>query len=472
MRAYHSLALFVGSLLAIVATAGPVAATPPAGAPNDGLSVSGNPSGVKREKPASPPMATAPVHPASNPQSFTFTIDASWNASERAQLESWTAVGSPELAALAQVAGPPGQSATVNIVRSQNGSYAGEYNPNTHTVYMHSMDLGVFMHELNHAVHGPWIIANSVWEEGMARASEVAEIDLLAAQGIAEASSYFDLHHGYSYDEYYDYNNTSDVGVASGSIYGLGDPALVFLRYEQAGYAFGKILIEAPRAFRQFNAKLFAQPNGNLSVNALESMMASVKPKVEQTNFSAWYASQQIFNTSPPAGCELYQRSSQYTVDLFSRSPYGAETPLVAPVTLEVFDDVDHLLWSATKQTASGYGWASFIPQLGGYNGRIKLVASATASCGTAHSTYYRQSGSDSGIFGVVANATSGTVTFSSPDKAFAKFSVPVIHGAFAAPDLVSIAGQVKIRFSGNGKSVHRTITKDASNYSVLLAAS
>jgi hypothetical protein len=327
------------------------------------------------------------------------------------------------------------------------------------------------MHELNHAVHGPWILSNSVWEEGMARGAEVAEMNLLAARGVSETASYFDLHHQFSYDEYYEDNNTADVGVQDGSIYGYGDPALVLLRYEQSGYAFGKLLIEGPNTLRRFNAKLFAQPNGNLSVSTLESMLAAVKPNVQGTSFSKWYGNQGIFMTAPPTGCRLYQRVSQYTVDSFSRSSSGAETPQSGvTVTYNVYRASGALLWSGTG-TTTDLGWTTFTPQLGGYNGRLKLVASATAPCGTASSTFYRQSGAETGVFGVVKNATSGTVTFSSPRGLFTSFSVPVTNGAIVAPTLRQFPGQVTASFSGSSKTATRTITKDARDYSVVLTA-
>ena len=175
--------------------------------------------------------------------------------------------------------------------------FAGEYQPYTHTMHLARLELAVFLHELNHAVHGPWIIGNSVWEEGMARGAEVAEMNLLDAQGVPGTSSYFDLHHQYGYDQYYDESNTGDVGVYSGAIYGDGDPALVLLRYEQAGYAFGKALLDFPSTLRLFNAKLFKQPNGSLSDSALRSMFESVRPKVEGQPASTWFASR---SSTPP----------------------------------------------------------------------------------------------------------------------------------------------------------------------------
>ena len=132
---------------------------------------------------------------------------------------------------------------------------------------MANFDLGVFMHELNHAVHGPWIIDNETWEEGMARAEEVAEMNLFASWGVTATSSYFDLHRSYGYDEFYENYNTPNVGNFYGTVYSPpADPGLVLLRYQEAGYAFGKILIEKPDALREFNALLFQQPNGNLTV--------------------------------------------------------------------------------------------------------------------------------------------------------------------------------------------------------------
>ena len=76
----------------------------------------GNPVGARYEGLVPPPNAArASVKPqaAVGPKQFTFTIDASWSADDGATVQGWTAPGSAELTALAQVAGPPGQSAAI-----------------------------------------------------------------------------------------------------------------------------------------------------------------------------------------------------------------------------------------------------------------------------------------------------------------------------------------------------------------------
>jgi hypothetical protein len=73
----------------------------------------------------------------------------------------------------------------------------------------------------------------------------------------------YDSNHSYGYDEYYDASNVATVGLPYGNIH--AEPALTLLRYEQAGYAFGKVLIENTGFVAEFNAKLFGRPDGNLN---------------------------------------------------------------------------------------------------------------------------------------------------------------------------------------------------------------
>jgi hypothetical protein len=410
------------------------------------------------------------------PPQMTFVIDqTTWSAADQATLAGWTAAGSPEMAALASVAGPPGHDETITIVQGNTG-FAGEYNPGTHTMTMSSLDLGVFMHELNHAVHDSWIISNEVWEEGLARAAEVAEMDVLNADGVPQAASYFDRHHSYWYDEYYDNTNVPDVGVAAGSIYGYGEAALTLMRYEQAGYAFGKLLIENPQFIVKFNALLFQQASGDLPVATLTSMAASVQPQAEGQPFSAWYGDQAIFDASPPTGCRLFQRVNQFTIDFFCRDSNGLETPQVgATVGLQVYSASGGMLFSG-QDTTTSYGSVSFSPSFGSYDGRLQLVATATPSGqATIHSTYYRQSagvgpGGPGAVFGVITNAMSGTVTLSSPTGQFSTVSVPVANGAFQAPTLEAFAGQVTATFVGGGETIRRMFDKDSSPYSLVMA--
>jgi hypothetical protein len=403
-----------------------------------------------------------------------FTFDSPghpWTSTELAQLQTWTASQSPVMDAVRSVAGPPAHDLTINVSHDPDLTVAGTLSPgNPAQLALHDLELAVFVHELNHAVHNEWILGNSIWEEGMARAAEDEELHLLAAQGVSDPNG--DPEHAYTYDVYYDALNVPDVGVQDGSIRGYGDPALTFLRYEQAGYAFGKLLIKKAAFLSKFNAKLFKQSSGVLPDSTLIRMAASVEPAIEGLPFDSWYQRQHIFDSTPPSGCRLFQRISTYpVVDFFCRDAAGLETPQAgASVTCSVYAVDDQLLYTQQSPTTD-LGWIMCDPgtALAGYSGRIKLVATGTSATGSATSTYYRQGGAETGVFGVVTNADNGTVTFSSPANAFPTFSVPVTQGAFAAPTLSSFRGTFRVRFEAAGLSAGRTITKAASPYALIL---
>jgi hypothetical protein len=421
---------------------------------------------------ASPAVRGASRAAASSTGQLTMTIGSGWSDSERSVLEVWTAGGSAELTTLAQTVGPPGHDETVTVTKDPTSPFAGEYQPSGHLMVMASLDLAVFMHELNHAVRDTWILSDAVWEEGLARAAEVVEMDRLAAQGIPKAQHYWDLHHSAGYDEYYENTNVPDVGVAGGSIWGNGDAALALLRYQQAGYAFGKILLRNPNFIARFDALLFQRPNGDLDSATLAAMAGSIVPWVEARRFPVWVSRQHIFDTTPPVGCRLLQRVSQYTVDFFCRSSTGLETPQAgATVTYRAYGARGALLYDA-QATTTRLGWVQFDPSFGSYHGRVQLVASATAADGSVRSTAYRRAVPEGGVFGVIRNALSGSVVFSSPNRRFTKFTVPVSAGAFATTRLAGFAGRVIASFAGGGKTAKRLFVKDASPYSLVLSAS
>ncbi len=399
---------------------------------------------------------------------FTFTVDSSWSAADRPTVDAWVVPGGPVRKSILKVAGRPMVSANLTVTYDPNTGYAGQYFESTHTIVLGSLSLDVFVHEVMHAIHGPWIINNSTWEEGLARAGEVAVMNLLIAQSYPGSDSGFDHHHKYSVDQYYDGTNVPDVAVKDGNIWGLGNPALPLSRYQQGGYAFGKLLIENPKFWINFNQHLFAQPNGYLTPAQLKTLLASVVSTAEGQGFSAWFARQFIFLTSPPTGCRVFQRISQWTLDVFCRDANGQETAQGGvTVTFKAYAANGALLYSASDTTQPTYGWAAFSPNFGSYRGRVKVVGTAALSGGTVSSTYYRTDRDSPGVFGVVTNVLTGTATFSSPGGKFATFSVPVSNGAFEAPSLENIAGKVRLAISGGGKSVTLTRTKDAAPYFV-----
>jgi hypothetical protein len=396
---------------------------------------------------------------------FTFVIDSSWTAEERAQLESWLTPSGPVMEAVRQVSGPPSEDLTVTITKG--GQHAGEYGGGR--ISMYSLQLSTLVHELNHATRNRWILSNPVWEEGLARAAEVETMDLLAQKGINE-TSYNLYHHSYQYDEYYDQDNVAEVAAPYGNLY--NEPGLELLRYEQAGYTFGKALIENPGFVADFNGKLFARPDGRMSQTELVALAQSVQHRVEGQRFDSWQARQHIFDTDQQEGCYVFQRANQFTVDVYCTDRWGAQTAQFGvTVNLKILDVTNAVVFQGSGVTTS-YGWTSFAPNLAPGLGRIKVIAEAASSSGSIRSVIYRQAGPAEGVFGVVPSADRGTVTFSSHSGQFATFSVPVTNGAFAAPSLGPIRGQIRARFRGEGRSARRTFDKDAAPYGLVLDAS
>jgi hypothetical protein len=113
---------------------------------------------------------------------FTFLVDQSWSAPERTQLQNWLSATGPVMQTVVQVAGPPSESMTLTVTKESTG-YAGEYDRFNHRVVMSSLQLSVLVHELIHAIRNRWIMANSVEEEGLARAGEKEVMRLLALKG-------------------------------------------------------------------------------------------------------------------------------------------------------------------------------------------------------------------------------------------------------------------------------------------------
>jgi hypothetical protein len=319
---------------------------------------------------------------------------------------------------MVEVAGPPPENLTVTVVKESSGN-AGEYDFLHHRLVLSSLQLSVLAHEINHATRDKWLLSNRVWEEGLARAGEKEVMRLLALQGISESG--YDTNRSYSYDEYYDQDNVPAVGVPNGHIY--AEPALVFLRYEQAGYAFGKILIEDPEFIGQFNARLFTQPSGALGQPELVAMEAEVQAVVEDRPLAKWVRQQHIFDTDQKAGCYAFERASQFTVDVYCTDQDGVvATQNGTSASLKILAPTKQVVFREDAIT-SELGWADFEPDLSAVTGRIKTIASAKSPVGSVKkSTVYRQSGTEEGVFGVVTNAEAGVVSFSSPTGQFAPF--------------------------------------------------
>src|SRR5262249_3780968 len=152
-------------------------------------------------------------------------------------------------------------------------------------------------------------------------------------------------HHSYDYDPIYDELNTPEIAPSGGpgGIYFY--QALMLTRYEEAGYAFGKLLILHPQFIRKLNALIYTRPDGGITDSLMIKFAAQIAPTVEGQPFANWYANQQIFNPHPPAGCTISQRQTG-TFDFKCRSATsGAEVPQAGrPVTVDYYDYAGNLL--------------------------------------------------------------------------------------------------------------------------------
>ena len=408
--------------------------------------------------------AAASQKPKATALSFTFNSSAyPWTEAEISSLRAATSLFYP---VIAKVYGDPAFSITVNISKDPTISYAGLYYPALNEIVLpDATQQAPLCHEVIHAFHDDDIILLSSFEEGMARAAEVEVFDQLGLQDPAG--------HDYTYDVFYDALNLPEIG-SQGGAFSQGYVSLL-LRYQLAGYAWAKPLIEEARFFQKFNASLYAAIAAGNSVAGNESMLVSLaaaaRPEVEGASFASWYAEQHVLNTSPPAGYFLYQRINQFTVDYFYRDPSGAEfMQPYASIAWSVFDAQDEMLSTGVAATTNN-GWTGFIPSVPeSYSGRLKTVVYITSPGGAISATSYSVTGSPVGVFGVVRDFTTGSVTVRGGVGNGHPVSAPVVNGAFWLPTLGERRGQFTAEFvSANGVRLSKVFTKDAAPYFVII---
>jgi hypothetical protein len=383
------------------------------------------------------------------------------------KIQEWINPENPIQRTVTEVLGPPAETITVKVVKEPTG-FAGDYESWDHQINLSGPQLSVLVHEESHATHDAHILSDSVWEEGEARCEEKETMRLLSLKGITEAG--YEVNHSYGYEIYYDNDNVPAIGAVGGDIYAEGGMELE--RYDQAGYACSKIMMENPAFLKEFNAKLFTHPNGDLNSKEIAMMMAEIQPVVEGQPTLQWIEAQHIFDTEETPGCYLSPRLNQYTFDLYCVGQYGEVTMVSgANVTTRISDPEGKVFNS--KEVTSGYGWVQFNPEVPAEPEQLKIEVSVKnpGGSGMVKGTFYRSSGAAEGVFGVVVGAKTGTVTLSSPTGQFSTISVPVVNGAFVAPGLENIRGQAVLEFSGENKAGQRIIDKDAAPYSVVIAA-
>jgi uncharacterized repeat protein (TIGR01451 family) len=410
---------------------------------------------VHKKQPPNPP-----------PPELTFTFDSpgnSWSADELTTLRQEVNDFYPVARVLY---GVPASALSVNIRKVLTTAYSGEYNPVLNEIgLLDAAHPDVLCHEMLHAFRDDLMVRLSSFEEGMVRAVEIEVFNRLPSYSYPLGKN-----HSYSYDVYYEGLDKPNIGSQNGDFFSGYVSAL--LRYELAGYAWGKALLENTNFFVDFNRELFAQASVDPSILSTESnlvaLAGAVQGNVEGKSFARWYAQQGVLNTDPPRGYWLYDRLNQFTIDYFVRSDHGQEIMLPdATITHSIYDCQDQLLDRGSDQT-SAYGLIMYTPNLPvSYAGRVRIVCAATTPENeVVTDNAFAYAGSETGVFGIIIGPQSGLVRLTPLDAALPPVQVNVFNGAFTAESLTTVKGRLIATFTdAAGRSCSRQFTKDASEY-------
>jgi uncharacterized repeat protein (TIGR01451 family) len=282
--------------------------------------------------------------------------------------------------------------------------------------------------------------------------------------------------HSYTYDVFYEGLNKISIASQGGDFFSGYVSAL--LRYQLAGYAWGKALLENPNFLIDFNRLLFSQAASDPATLSTEyklvAIAAAAQPAVEGKGFTRWYNQQFVLNTSPPRGYFLYNRLNQFTIDFFLRGADGREMMLPGePVGHAVFDSRGTLLDSGTD-TTTAYGLMMYTPSLPvSYTGRIQILATATTPEGAPVSdAVFGYTGPQSGVFGMISDKDFGRVEVIPLDMAIPPGEAEVINGGFSIPSMTGVKGRLLATFiDPAGRIYSKQFTKDASDYYLPLSA-
>ncbi len=402
-----------------------------------------------------------------NEINFTFNSpEHPWTESELASLQAWLndfyPVGK-------NIYGNPAFNITVNVRKNPNIGWVGTYSPSINEITLKYLKDDVLCHEMIHAFHDDDIIGLTTYEEGMTRAAEVEIFNQL------DAYTHWDENHSYAIDIYYEHDNQPDVAGKDGEFWwGFIN---VLLRYQQAGYAWAKVYLEDNYFFVNFNemfyTRVFEDPLVKGNESELKDIVRNVKPTIEGDDFDTWYSKQNIFNTNPESGYRLLMKADTKTIYYFYRDYDGRETMQPnATIDWSVYDCNNDLLDSGSVVTGQ-YGWAEIGPNISiDYQGRTKLTVSTDSPEGKIARTFFREwpYSNYGGIFGIVKNQNSGSISITPLDNPALKVNTTVINGAFSFPSLESIRGPFSVIFSGPGDmQVNRTFNKDSSKYFLII---
>ena len=386
---------------------------------------------------------------------ITFTFDSPdypWTNDELATLENWVSVYYP---LMKQVYGPPAFDITINVQKDPFFSDSGGYGRNT--IWLQNLHNDTFIHELAHAFHDDYMIPWGMFEEGMARAAEVAVLN------VVQDESYWDLFHRYDKDVYYEQIN---LGGLIGFDYGLPN-------YQLAGYVWSKMYLEDNEFLRKFNQEYYARrAQGGFEANpdSLKEIVKKIKPSVEDVDLERWYSKQNVMRTDPATGYHMMLTGDTKTIYVFYRDLWGTETMLSGiNVQWDIYDHQGNLLLTG-NDTTSQNGWIQ-LPQFLGYEGRIKIIAKAAISGEEITRTFDSitlLSSNFPGIFGILLNGSEGNVVITHLSDGITE-TVSVINGAFYAPSMEQLSGKFLAEYQReDGTWVGKVFTKDSSDYLVM----
>src|SRR5262249_54511488 len=141
------------------------------------------------------------------------------------------------------------------------------------------------------------------------------------------------------------------------------------LRYQLAGYAWGKAVIENSAFFVNFNREYYDRLGDDSTTRSAESTLvefaATVLPQVDGRPFREWYGLHGVFDTNPPAGYFLYNRGDgmpNFVVDYFWRTPTGFESMQAKALVDWKFYDYSGNLADVGQGPTSDNGWLSVTP--------------------------------------------------------------------------------------------------------------
>lgn len=413
-------------------------------------------------KPLLPDLAARNVPGVANEMSFTVdSPEYPWNDQERATIRQVIADFYP---VIKKIYGNPAFAISVNIRKNPTIDFAGMYHATSNEIVLRDLDtINPLVHEMIHALRDDLAIGCAAYEEGMARAAEIAAFSQLTQY------PYDNRNHSYSIDVFYDQNNEPGIASQGGDFFrGFPNP---FMKYQQAGYAWGKVLVEDPSFLARFNAEFYAlgygDPTLSGNIAGLKGLAGKIARRVENDSFQTWYDQQYIFNETPASGYQTLYKGDTAVLYLFYRDGNGFERPMQGvPVSWNMFSCEGTSLLTGSG-TTSDYGWIGFPLDQAGYRGKVRIEADFHLPDQTLRRTVSATTGTQAGIFGI-ADRCSGEIDFVrvSADGKRSVRNVAIENGAFTIPELESVAGKFTLVERGGEE---RTITKDASSYFVIL---